>query len=1152
MNSQLTNPEIPKQGHVHRWINSFGCASTKKLAELAAKNNRLWLCVARDSEHARILENEIRFFQPDLDLLVFPDHETLPYDSFSPQIDLISDRLFALHQMPNKQAGVVVLSIRTLMERLPPIDYVKSRSFVLNIGDLFNVDEQREQLANAGYRSVSTVYEHGEFASRGSIFDVFPIGSHRPIRIELFDNEIESLRFFDTETQQTVERTDSIRLLPAKEFPLDPDGVTRFRNAWHHEFNVDVRRCQDYQDVSEGVAPQGVECYLPLFFDKTATFFDYLNTDPIVFADSGVADSAGAFWQEITSRYENLGSHPERPLLAPNRVFVEFSMVQHEWNGWSRIEVSPDPNSRHAVDIGAKELPNLETNRKSTRPVQRLAEYLDSFDGKAILCAETTGRREFLRDLLGRSDIRPAMVESFEEFVESHEKIGLITAPLERGCEFEQLAFVSELQLFETHSASVKSRERKRTVDPDLVLRSLTEIEIGAPVTHIEHGIGRYRGLEQVNVGPFPVEFMSLEYANGDKLYVPVTSLHLISRYVGTDEDHAPLHRLGSEQWKRAKSQAAKKIFDVAAELLNMYARRELNQSFQFPITGKDFQLFCDQCSFELTDDQDTAVNDVLSDMTKILAMDRLVCGDVGFGKTEVAMRAAFHAVNSGKQVAVLVPTTLLAQQHYDTFRDRFAAWPVEIEVLSRLRTKKDADRVLQRLSTGAIDILIGTHQLLSDGVQFEDLGLLVVDEEHRFGVRHKERIRQFRANVDLLTLTATPIPRTLNLALEGVRDLSIIGTPPAKRLSIKTFVAPSNDVLVQDAITRELDRGGQVYFLHNRVRTIVDCAERLQKLVPNARIGVAHGELNKPILESVMSDFYHRHCNLLVCTTIIESGIDIPNANTIVIDRADKLGLAQLHQLRGRVGRSHKQAYAYLMTPYESLMTRDASLRLEAIEAADELGAGFTLALHDLEIRGAGEILGEEQSGQIEDIGFSLYMQMLEETVDAMRSNRVPNLDKPFDLVHQVEFGVPTLIPSDYIPDVSTRLILYRRIANARSNFELDKMNVEIIDRFGRLPDAVTNLFRVSRIKLMAADMGVRSIDVGHVQASITLVDTSKFDATKLLSTIQKSPDRFHMKDNTTLVLQHEFDECDDRFLVIEEFLESIRLRPEAQEKAA
>ena len=1152
MNTQLTDLKIPEKAQVHRWVNAYGCASTKKFADLAVSNDRLWLLVARDSEQVRIIENEVRFFRPELDVLVFPDHETLPYDSFSPQIDLISDRLFALHQLPSKQNGVVILSIRTLMERLPPIDYVRSRTFLLNVGDVFEVHDHRDRLLSAGYRSVSTVYEHGEFASRGSIFDIFPIGSRRPIRIELFDNVIESLRHFDTETQQTIEKTDSFRLLPAKEFPLDADGISHFRNAWHHEFNVDVRRCQDYQDVSSGIAPQGVECYLPLFFDKTATIFDFLTVDPVVFMDADVDVAADEFWREIVARHENLGSHPERPLLAPSRVFVEFAELQHAFNQWSRIQISNDASVRHAIDLGSKELPKLETNRKSTKPVQRLSEYLDTLEGKALICAETPGRREFLLDFFGRSNIAPTTFTTFQEFVESDHKIGLITVFIERGCEVDQIAFISEMQLFETHSASVKSRERKRTVDPDLVLRSLTEIEIGAPVTHIEHGIGRYRGLEQVNVGAYPMEFMSLEYANNDKLYVPVTSLHLISRYVGADEEHAPLHRLGSEQWKKSKAQAVKKIHDVAAELLNMYARRELNQSYQYPSHDTDFQLFCDQCSFELTEDQETAVSDVLEDMTNVRAMDRLVCGDVGFGKTEVAMRAAFHAVQSGKQVAVLVPTTLLARQHFDTFTDRFAAWPMTIEVLSRLRTKKDADRILERLESGSIDILIGTHQLLSEGVKFHDLGLLVVDEEHRFGVRHKERIRQFRVNVDLLTLTATPIPRTLNMALEGVRDLSIIGTPPAKRLSIKTFVAPMNDVLIQDAITRELDRGGQVYFLHNRVRTIVDCAEHLQQLVPNARVGVVHGELNKPILESVMSDFYHRHCNLLICTTIIESGIDIPNANTIIIDRADKFGLAQLHQLRGRVGRSHKQAYAYLMTPYESLMTRDAGLRLEAIEAADELGAGFTLALHDLEIRGAGEILGEEQSGQIEDIGFSLYMQMLEETVDAMRSNRVPDLDKPFDLVHQVEFGVPTLIPSEYLPDVSTRLILYRRIANAGTNFELDQLHVEIIDRFGRLPDAVTNLFRVSRIKLMAAEVGVRSIDVTHDHATIALVDTSKFDAAKLLATIQQSTERFQMKDNSTLVLNHDFDECDDRFLVIEEFLNSIRLNPSDQEQAA
>ena len=859
---------------------------------------------------------------------------------------------------------MLVAPVQTLMQRLPPTAFVEAQSLVLETGSRFSIESQRTQLERAGYRNVGTVAERGEYAVRGSLMDIFPMGSELPLRIDLYDDEIDSLRTFDPDTQRTVDRIDAVRILPAKEIPLDTEGIGRFRERWHHTFDVDVRRCQVYQDVSAGIAHPGVECYLPFFFESTATLFDYLPEATAIVIDDGCLASAERFVSGLHSRYESLRHDIERPLPEPGVLYLSREELLAALAPYPRLRIDPDgKRHRHAVDFGGNQLPDVIASQRGRDEARNLRRFIDTTERPVLLTAETPGRRQHLAEFLARSRIRAAEVDDFAAFLKRGERLALAVADIDRGLLLPDFALVTETEIF-GHRAEGPASPARQSIDAELVVRNLTELSIGAPVVHADHGVGRYRGLRTLEIDGYAQEFLAIDYAEESRLYVPVTSLHLISRYAGADGDKAPLHRLGSDQWDKAKRRAARKAYDVAAELLDIYARREARAGTVFSAPDDDYYRFCEQFPFETTPDQQGAIDAVLTDLQSDRPTDRLICGDVGFGKTEVAMRAAFIAIQSGKQVAVLAPTTLLAQQHYETFRDRFADWPAEIEVISRLRTDGEAQDIRKRLASGAVDIAIGTHRLLAAGIQFADLGLVVIDEEHRFGVRQKERLRDLRAEVDVLALTATPIPRTLNMAISGMRDLSIIATPPARRLSIKTFVMPRRDHILREAIDRELARGGQVFYLHNRVETIDRASEHVGELAPNARIGVGHGKMPKRALEQVMSDFYHRRCNLLVCTTIIENGIDIPNANTIIVDRADRLGLAQLHQLRGRVGRSHRQAYAYLLTPDPRAITPDARKRLEAIVAAGELGVGFTLATHDLEIRGAGELLGRGPVG--------------------------------------------------------------------------------------------------------------------------------------------------------------------------------------------
>lgn len=972
--SVLRLPKLPLKSAKQLWGNLPGAAQGLAIAAAARSTQRFTLLLTDNSQSAERLKEELAFFAPELPVLHFPDWETLPYDVFSPHQDIISQRVATLYQLPQLQQGILVVPINTALHRLAPKSFMIDASLMLDVGQKLDVESMRSRLQASGYQCVDTVYEHGEFAVRGALIDLFPMGSDAPYRIDLFDDEIETLRTFDPETQRSNDKVESIRLLPAREFPLDKKSRGDFRSRFRERFDVDFRRCPLYQDLASGIIPAGIEAYLPLFFEETSNLFAYLPDDAQVFSLVGVDTAAEAFWLDIRSRYAERRGDIERPLLPPADLFIAIDEYYSALKGHPRIiidsqDVSPAVGKER---LPVQTFPDLSLDARAAEPLSKVKDFLTNFNGRSLFTVETAGRREVLLELLQRIDVVPVEVSNWEDFLTADYKVAICVAPIEAGVLLDDIALIPESALLGQRVMQRRRRDKNRDGNHEHVIRNLTELREGAPVVHIDHGVGRYQGLVTLDIEEQATEFLMLEYADQAKLYVPVANLHLIARYTGSDDNSAPLHRLGTEQWQKAKRKAAEQVRDVAAELLNIYAIRAAREGFAFSNPGVDYATFSAAFPFEETPDQQTAIDKVRHDMLSGKPMDRLVCGDVGFGKTEVAMRAAFIAVHSGKQVAVLVPTTLLAQQHYNSFRDRFADWPVKVEVMSRFKSAKEINQAIRDLAEGKVDILIGTHKLLQSDVKFNNLGLVIIDEEHRFGVRQKEQLKALRSEVDILTLTATPIPRTLNMAFAGMRDMSIIATPPARRLSVRTFVMQRQDAVVKEALLRELLRGGQVYFLHNDVKTIEKCAADLAALVPEARIGIGHGQMHERELEQVMADFYHKRYNVLVASTIIETGIDVPNANTIIIDRADKFGLAQLHQLRGRVGRSHHQAYAYLLTPPQKSMTTDAQKRLEAISNAQDLGAGFMLATHDLEIRGAGELLGDGQSGEIQAIGFT------------------------------------------------------------------------------------------------------------------------------------------------------------------------------------
>lgn len=1117
-----------------------GSATALALAQVAL--GAPLLVITPSTASAQRLEQDLAFYS-NVPVLPFPDWETLPYDSFSPHQDIISARLRTLRQLQDGVRGIVLVPINTLMQRLPPVEYIAGRVMTLQTGAKLNRETFRESLSRAGYRAVETVYEPGEYAMRGAIIDLFAMGMDEPIRIDLFDDEIDTLRHFDPGNQRSTDKIDYLELLPAHEYSLSRSAIACFREQFETLFDVDPRQSPLYNDALKAIPSPGLEHYLPLFFEQTASLFEHVTDDTRVALLPGIFQAAEQHWQAIESRYDNLGVDPTRPLIPPHRAFFPVSEVFSAIKARPRIELTEDEAHRHALTPDAQALPTLAINARAKQPLSALADFLEAQPQTRILfAAESRGRREALEEILAPLHLQLPHVESFHAFLGSQHAMGVTESQVGSGLWLTEpnVAVISETELFGDVVRQSRRRE-KATDDNELAVRHLSELKEGAPVVHQAHGVGRYMGLETLEAGGQANEFLALCYADGAKLYVPVDSLHLISRYSGADDELAPLHKLGSDQWEKARRKAAEKIRDTAAELLDVYARREAQQGVVYDAPAEEYTRFAASFPFEETPDQQAAIEAVISDMTSPQPMDRVVCGDVGFGKTEVAMRAAFLAVQSGRQVVVLVPTTLLARQHFENFRDRFADTAVNISLISRFTAGKEMTQTLESIKEGRTDIVIGTHKLLSKSVELPKMGLLIIDEEHRFGVAQKEKLKTLRAEIDILTLTATPIPRTLNMAMSGIRDLSIIATPPARRLSVKTFVQQRDNSIIKEALLREILRGGQVYFLHNEVKTIENAAEQIRELVPEARVAVAHGQLPERSLERVMSDFYHRRFNVLVCSTIIETGIDVPSANTILIERADKFGLAQLHQLRGRVGRSHHQAYAYLLTPPPKAMTRDAVKRLEAISASDDLGAGFTLASHDMEIRGAGELLGDEQSGQMETIGYTLYMEMLDRAVKAIRAGKTPNIDTPFNNGVEISLNLPALIPDDYIHDVQQRLVMYKRIANTQSDNELKELQVELIDRFGLLPAPLKNLIRQTKLRQRAELLGVARIEAGDSKGRILFNSATQVDPLTLVTLIQKSPQHYRLDGSDTLRFEFSMESIEQRFEKVETLLTTL-----------
>jgi transcription-repair coupling factor (superfamily II helicase) len=1182
-------PPLPKPGQQRVYWRASPSASAiaYHIGAAATFHDGPLLVIARDNHAAQQLEADLRTLlardlphdrnasalprAPWPPIVHFPDWETLPYDRFSPHPDIVSQRLAALHRMPALERGIVVVPVQTLLQRLAPVRHVVGGSFDLKLGDRLDLDAEKRRLEGAGYRNVPQVLDPGDFAVRGGLLDVYPMGAEQPFRLELLDDEVDTIRVFDPESQRSLEKIDAIHLLPGRELPLDDESTQRALQTLRDRFDIDTRRSALYQDLKAGTAPAGIEYYLPLFFRETSTLFDFLGANTLPVLGEGALEAADRFWEQTRERYEQRRHDVERPLLPPPELYVSPEQLRERLNLGARIDICGEghPQRERAQPLGDQPVPPLPLAVRDHAGADALKSFLGSYPGRVLVAADTAGRREALLEILHAAGLQPEVLPDFTAFLpspvppgregpdagpaqsgtsqvsggEGLSRFAIAVAPLDDGFALIEppFAVLTERQLFPERAS--QPRRRKRTGrEPEAIIRDLGELTEGAPIVHEDHGVGRYRGLITLEAGGSPGEYVEIEYAKGDRLYVPVAQLHLINRYSGASPETAPLHSLGGEQWTKAKKKAAEKVRDVAAELLEIQAKRHARAGLAIDIDRAMYEPFAATFPFEETPDQLAAIEAVIRDMASSQPMDRVVCGDVGFGKTEVAVRAAFVAAAAGKQVAVLVPTTLLAEQHYRNFRDRFADWPLRVEVLSRFKTPKEIKAEIGRIAEGRIDVIVGTHRLLQKDVRFKDLGLVIVDEEQRFGVRQKEALKALRANVHLLTLTATPIPRTLNMAMAGLRDLAIIATPPAHRLAVQTFVVPWDDAQLREAFQRELARGGQVYFLHNDVESIGRMQRELQDLVPDARIGIAHGQMPERELERVMLDFHKQRFNVLLCTTIIESGIDIPNANTIVINRADRFGLAQMHQLRGRVGRSHHRAYAYLVVPDQRTITGDARKRLEAIASMDELGAGFTLATHDLEIRGAGELLGEDQSGQMAEVGFTLYTELLERAVRSIRQGKLPDVDGVESRGAEVELNIPALIPDDYLPDVHTRLTLYKRISSARDVDELRELQVEMIDRFGLLPDPAKHLFAIAELKLLATAMGIRKLDLGPTSGRLQFEAKPNVDPMTVIQLIQKQPKHYAMDGPEKLRIKLELADAPSRLQAARGLLAALR----------
>lgn len=1142
---QLPTIAPGKRFTLPRPIGSADALLLARLAQARAAEKRLFAIVTAEPGDAQRLADELPFFVPGLRVAVFPDWETLPYDTFSPHQDLISERLATLWRIHQREVDVVLLPATTALTRIAPPSFLAGTTFQFKQKAKLDEAGFKSQLTLAGYSHVSQVVSPGEYAVRGGLIDLFPMGSTVPYRVDLFDNEIDSIRTFDPDSQRSLYPVPEVRLLPGREFPMDDAARQRFRQRWREMLEGDPTKSRIYKDIAQGIATAGIEYYLPLFFDEPATIFDYFAPDTMLALHGEVDEALQRFWADTRERHRFLQHDPDRPILPPETVFLRVEDFFTRTGPHATLALrGNDP-----VDW-ARPLPDVATDRGATEPLAALEKHLDTTPHRVLLVAESEGRRESLLELLRDHKIDVPSVDTLAEFEAGDEKVAITAAPLAAGFFWHEpdanreIQFLTETELFASAPTTRRRRKQEQTSSVDALIKDLSELKVGDPVVHASHGIGRYQGLIHIDLGDGPSEFLHLTYADNATLYVPVSQLHLISRYTGVSAEEAPLHKLGSNQWDKARRKAAEQVRDTAAELLNLYALRAAREGLAHRFSPHDYEAFAASFGFEETPDQRAAIHAVIQDMISPKPMDRLVCGDVGFGKTEVALRAAFVAVHGGKQVALLAPTTLLAEQHYQTIADRFGKWPVKVAELSRFRTAKEVQAALDGIAAGTVDIVVGTHKLLSKDVKFKRLGLLIIDEEHRFGVRHKEAIKAMRAEVDVLTLTATPIPRTLGMALEGLRDLSVIATAPQRRLAIKTFVRNEGSGTIREAVLRELKRGGQVYFLHNEVETIENRRQKLHELMPEARIAVAHGQMPERELERVMRDFVAQRYNLLLCSTIIETGIDVPSANTIVISRADKFGLAQLHQLRGRVGRSHHQAYAYLLVPDVEGLTKQAAQRLEAIQEMEELGSGFYLAMHDLEIRGAGEVLGDSQSGNMMEVGFQLYNDMLSEAVRALKNGQEPDLLSPtsgvFGSTTEINLHAPALLPDAYCGDVHMRLNLYKRLASADRADQLDALLEEVTDRFGKLPTQGQTLFDTHRLRILAKPYGVQKIDAGPRLMNITFKPNPPIDAMRIIELVQKNR-HIKLAGNDKLRIEREIAEPRERAQFVRDTLRAL-----------
>jgi transcription-repair coupling factor (superfamily II helicase) len=1143
--------DLPKlvTGKRHTLPQPVGSADALLLANLGLReksSGKLTAIITADATSAQRLLDEIAFFAPDLRCALFPDWETLPYDTFSPHQDLISERLATLWRISQRDketgADLVIIPATTALYRLAPPAFLAGYTFEFKVKQKLDEARLKAQLTLAGYSHVTQVVSPGEYAVRGGLIDLFPMGSLVPYRVDLFDDEIDSIRTFDPDSQRSLYPVPEVRLLPGREFPMDDEARARFRKRWRELLEGDPTKSRIYKDIGNGVATAGIEYYLPLFFEETATVFDYLGANATVVLHGDLEPAFQRFWQDTKDRYRLVRDAPDRPALPPESLFLDAEQFYSRANAYAQLALRASVQDM-ADSAQFQKLEEMAVVRGAEDPLVKLKSHIRNTPHRVLMLAESDGRRESLLDFLRASGVSPPAFDSLEDFQTSNEKLGIATGAVDVGFSWLEgdINFITETELFAA-GTTVRRRNKKQeqVSDVEALIKDLSELNVGDPVVHSAHGIGRYKGLINMDLGQGPSEFLHLQYADDATLYVPVSQLHQISRYTGVSADEAPLHRLGSGQWEKAKRKAAEQVRDSAAELLNIYARRAAREGHAFRYSPGDYETFANDFGFEETADQRAAIHAVIQDMISPRPMDRLVCGDVGFGKTEVALRAAFIAITGGKQVALLAPTTLLAEQHYQTLVDRFAKWPVKVAEMSRFRSGKEISAAIKGLGDGSVDIVVGTHKLLSQDVKFERLGLLIIDEEHRFGVRHKEAMKAMRAEVDVLTLTATPIPRTLGMALEGLRDLSVIATAPQRRLAIKTFVRSESNGVIREAVLRELKRGGQVYFLHNEVETIQNRREKLEALLPEARIAVAHGQMPERELEKVMKDFVAQRYNLLLCSTIIETGIDVPTANTIVMSRADKFGLAQLHQLRGRVGRSHHQAYAYLMVPDIEGLTKQAGQRLEAIQQMEELGSGFYLAMHDLEIRGTGEVLGENQSGNMMEVGFQLYNEMLSEAVRCLKAGIEPDLLSPLNVTTEINLHAAALLPNDYCGDVHLRLSFYKKLATAKTTDQIDALLEEIVDRFGKLPAQTQTLIDVHRLRVIARPYGVVKVDAAPGVISITFRKDPPIDSMAIMHLIQKNR-HIKLAGNDKLRIERELPEAKDRAQMVRDVLRSL-----------